>query len=159
VIFLAEYFSENPSPGAEIDRKSLGKEVLHAFKFICFTTQRQGSGLQLRSSALTDIDGGKLAVWKSMKGGREFALPIPQRVISEIPPLQDTKGRNFVFKSFLKHETPVSRSATYGVVKKLNQNGLFERNDILYFSPHDMRRTLVEVLDDAGMPAGASAVL
>ncbi len=159
VIILAEYFSDNPAPGAEIDRKSFGKEVLHAFKFVCFTAQRQGSGLRLMCSGLTDIDGGKLAVWNSMKGGREFALPIPQRVISEIPLLQDTKGRNFVFKSFLKHETPVSRSATYGVVKKLNQNGLFERNDIPYFSPHDIRRTLVEVLDDAGMPAGASAVL
>lgn len=161
VILLAEHLSDNPAPGAQIDRKSFGKEVLHAFKFICFTVQRQGAGVQTLCSGVSDIDGGKLIVWKqmTMKGRREFALPIPQPVVDELPPLQNLSGRNFVFKSLLEQETPVSRSATYGVVKKLRKHGLFERNDISYFSPHDMRRTIVEVLDDAGLPAGASAVL
>jgi integrase len=36
---------------------------------------------------------------------------------------------------------------------------LLQENGIAFWSPHDLRRTITDVMDEAGIPAGASAVL
>ncbi|TCA41731.1 hypothetical protein E0J16_34140 [Rhizobium pisi] len=53
------------------------------------------------------------------------------------------------------------------IAKELAKNAKWEspyvdllaENDIMYWSPHDVRRTIVEVLEEHGIPGGASAVL
>lgn len=161
VMILAKHFSKHPAPKAVIKRNSIGIAVLHAFLFICLTSQRQGASVQLRCEDIKIIEGQMIAFWRSetMKSKRTFALPIPKAVIDFLPPLQHLEEEGFVFRSYLEDETPVSRSATFGVIRKLKNYGLLEKNNIKYFSPHDIRRTIVGVLEDTDIPAGASAVL
>lgn len=160
-MLLAEHFSKHPAPKSKIRRMAFGKEVLNAFFFVCLTAQRQGAAVQLRCENMSEIDDGKLAVWKwgSMKSRKQFALPVPQSVVDFVEPLKHLHNREFVLNSYLEQETPVSRHAIYGIVKKLKKLGVLEKNEIQFFTPHDIRRTLVSVLDDAGLPAGASAIL
>ncbi|WP_165418104.1 site-specific integrase [Rhizobium ruizarguesonis] len=82
------------------------------------------------------------------------------------------KESDWAFPSEDGPEKHVGRSATLGVVKRLaardhfaksisdeERTDLFAINGFDYWSPHDLRRTLTEVMDDAGMPGGASALL
>lgn len=160
-MILAEHFSRHPAPKSQINRAAIGMEVLHAFNFVCLTAQRQGAAVQLRCGDVHDLDDGKLLVWSKvvMKGRKQFALPVPKSVIDFLEPLQNLGDRKHVFESYLDIPTPVSRSAVYGVMKKLKNYGVLKPNGIEFFSPHDIRRTISEVLDEAGLPAGASAVL
>lgn len=181
VIILAEHFSNNPAPWYTNKRAFIGKEVYDAFLWVCFTAQRQNAAVHLlRDDLEEDVDGWKIAKFpmEMMKGNRKHMLPIPPTVIETIPSLklmEWSQRKKYIFSSYLEHETPVNRSATFGVIAKLRgpkesddkdkkhkyskHKDFLTPNGILYFSPHDIRRTLVRVLDAAGVPGGASAIL
>lgn len=164
VYILAELMSTRMSLKANNEKKTLGPEVLDAFKFVILTGQRQGAVVQLRVDGLTRRKKGLLANWtaESMKGKRDFALPLPKKLIKNVPRLQDYEDRKYVFSSAVTknigEEIHVSRSSTGHVCSKLNAENLFVLNDINYFSPHDVRRTIGAVCDAAGIPGGASAM-
>lgn len=183
VMILAEHFSKNPAPWYKNKRSFIGKEVYDAFCWVCFTAQRQNAAVNLlRDDLEEDADGWKIAKFpmEMMKGNRKHLLPIPPKVIATIPSLKLMKWsqrKRYIFSSYLEYETPVNRSATFGVIAKLRgpkETGDKEKdkkykyskhkdfltpNGIVYFSPHDIRRTLLRVLDAAGVPGGASAIL
>jgi len=160
-MILAEHFSRHKAPKSRIKRMAIGLEVLHAYYFVCLTAQRQGAAVQLECANVHTIDGTVIAEFMNdqMKGKRKFALPLPQSVIDFVPPLHDFGNRKNVFESYLEYPTPVSRSAIYGVLSRLKKYGVLKPNDIEFFTPHDIRRSFAEVLDEAGVPAGASVVL
>lgn len=183
VMIIAEHFSKNPAPWYKNKRSFIGKEVFDAFCWVCFTAQRQNAAVNLlRHDLDADADGWKIAKFpvEMMKGNRKHMLPIPPAVIETIPSLKLMKWsqrKRYIFSSCLEYETPVNRSATFGVIAKLrgpketgdkekDENHKYKKyrdfltpNGIVYFSPHDIRRTLVRVLDAAGVPGGASAIL
>jgi hypothetical protein len=170
VLILAEHLSKNPLPNSKTKRPVFGGEVFQAFLWIVLTAQRTTAGTRLLCNDVRVADNGWLTVewgYEIMKGKLEHGLPVPPRVVAAIPALQWRENRKWVFKSYLEFETPVSSSAVSRVVSKLagireskrRHEDLLELNGIDYFSPHDLRRRLVKVLDKANLPVGASAIL
>jgi len=184
-ILLAEHFTKHPLPWSKINRAGFGREVFEGFKWICLTGQRSGAGVgvlckDVKYASIDEYDdlsdeldwnGWKIARWgdEVMKGKKKYSLPIPPEVIAASEPMQWFGDRKYVFRSYLKNETPVSRYAVYGVCAKLagvkegkfrgKDYQLLAMNGINFYSPHDIRRTIVKVLEKARLPAGASAIL
>lgn len=176
---LAEYYLDHSLPGRVGVQHGLRDNVFAAFLWIVLSVQRQSSGLQLRAADLKPYPGREgwfLAAWHEgvMKNGRRFVLPVPPHAYEVIKPSMD-RGKHqdesaWAFPSERGKGKHVTRSATLSVLKRLsatdkqmkgrpNAVNLLALNDIKYWSPHDTRNVVTRVLDEAGIPGGASVIL
>jgi integrase len=109
-----------------------------------------------------------------MKAGVAHVLPIPPRLVRHMAEkfeLVKNTGSQWLLPSERgEDDIHVHRSSTLAVVKRLGARDtltkkratavdLLAANGIKWWTPHDLRRTITKVLDDAGIPGGASVVL
>jgi integrase len=141
--------------------------------------QRQGAALAIRKIDYIpdpENEGWYLAAWGEdiMKAGVAHILPIPPRVVQHMAEkfeLVKREDSHWLLPSERgEDDIHVHRSSTLAVVQRLGARDTLTRkratavdllaaNGIKWWTPHDLRRTITKVLDDAGIPGGASVVL
>lgn len=111
-----------------------------------------------------------------MKGKKTHVLPIPMRVVEHMSPLIEAAqdhGSQWAFPSERGSEDNdicISRTAVRQFIVRLQgRDPLMKGKDaardllaeagVLHWTPHDLRRSITAVMDDNGIPGGASAVL
>jgi hypothetical protein len=131
-------------------------------------------------------EGWMLAAWDGsvMKNRQTHVLPIPPRASAKIQEhLAKCKyvGRSdWAFPSSTNPDKPTHKSVINNVMKRMAMKDqkrtktkstddaparkdtrvdLFSERGILWWSPHDIRRTLLQRMDELGMPGGASAIM
>jgi integrase len=182
-LILVDVYTSKRLPGRVSGTKDAKYGIRHAvacaFWWIALTAQRQGAGLSLeRVNFVPDPknEGWYLAAWDaaSMKGKVNHVLPIPPRVVEFMQPRLANIRRedsDWMFPSERgEDDIHVNRSSTLGVLKRLAAKDEIGKNreeavDLLaahgikWWTMHDVRRTITEILEDHGIPAGSSAIL
>ncbi|MBY5873760.1 hypothetical protein [Rhizobium leguminosarum] len=181
LVLAAEYLHK-PLPGRQDGKRGVRPNVFSAFTWLVLTCQRANAGLSLlRSDFYADErdDGWYLAAWDEgvMKAKKTHVLPIPPRVAQHLFPLleaaknPDSKWAFASERGTSKKDIHVNRSAPLALVGRLAAKNahikggkeaavdLLTANGISYWTPHDIRRALTDVMDASGIPGGSSAVL
>ncbi|MGE6743300.1 hypothetical protein ACQKGC_23800 [Allorhizobium pseudoryzae] len=178
---LIDFYSKRPLPGRRDGKRGVRPNVLAAAWWLILTSQRTTAALALKKVDFypdPNDDGYYLAAWDDevMKTGKTHVLPIPKRVVEHMRPLFEAAqdhGSQFVFPSEHGSEQgdiSVCRTAVRQLIVRLegrdphmkNKEGarnLLGEAEILHWTPHDLRRSITSVMDEAGIPGGASAVL
>lgn len=152
--------------------------VAAAFHWVCLTAQRQGAALAIRKIDYIpdpEHEGWYLAAWGEgiMKAGVAHVLPIPPRMVQHMAEKFERVTKDdsqwMLPSERGKDDIHVHRSSTLAVVKRLGARDTLQKratavdlltaNGIRWWTPHDIRRTITKVLDEAGIPGGASVVL
>lgn len=109
-----------------------------------------------------------------MKAGVAHVLPIPPRLVQHMAEklelVKKSDSQWLLPSERGEDDIHVHRSSTLAVVQRLGARDtltkkrataidLLAANGIKWWTPHDLRRTITRVLDDAGIPGGASVVL
>lgn len=185
---LAEEYLQKPLPGRVDGKSGVRPNVFAGLVWLTLTAQRTFAALHLKHTDFFPDpergDGWYIASWEAgiMKSGKSHVIPVPPRAAQMMLPLiasAKTFGSSaWCFPSERGTEDNdlcVNASAPRQVLQRLaardplmkEKNGrrkasaidlLSERN-IAWWSPHDLRRSLTSVLDKAGIPGGASAIL
>jgi integrase len=181
-IRLATEYLDKPLPGRQDGKHGLRDNVYAAFCWLTMTCQRVEAALSLRRRDFypdPNEPGWYLAAWGEgvMKAGKAHVLPVPPRAVEFMMPLLKAarhSDSDWAFPSERatdENEIHVNRSAPLAVVRRLAAKDvlskgrereavdLLSESGILFWSPHDLRRTLTDCMDDAGIPGGASAIL
>lgn len=182
-LVLADIYTEKRLPGrmqAKHDHKyGMRDGVAAAFHWVCLTAQRQGAALAIQKTDYIpdpENDGWYLAAWGEgiMKAGVAHILPIPPRLVrhmaEKFEQVKRAESQWLLPSERGEDDIHVHRSSTLAVIQRLGARdtltkkratavNLLAVNDIKWWTPHDLRRTITRVLDDAGIPGGASAVL
>ena len=163
--------------------------VLASLFWLCLTAQRTFAALHIKKDNFfpdeQSNDGWYIAYWEKgvMKAGKEHYLPIPPRAVALMLPLLDMieeEGNSTVWmfpseRGSDDNDITVNRSAVRQFLQRLaardvlvkEKDGglregavdLFKLHGIPWWTPHDIRRSITDVMDDEGIPGGASAVL
>lgn len=184
-LVLAEEFLDKPLPGRETDHVGVSAATLAGAWWLVLTCQRSGAGLALKEHDVvvdSDHDGWRLAAWDKgiMKSSRTHILPIPDVLWGKVNRLRRRSGINdnpdrWLFPSSRKDSidsdrTSLSQSGVYRMLARLaardkasrsrpDSVDLLTQHGIKWWSMHDVRRTLGDVMDNAGIPGGQSAIL
>ncbi|MHC2298978.1 integrase [Rhizobium mongolense] len=183
-IRLATEYLDKPLPGRQDGKHGLRDNVYSAFCWLTMTCQRVEAALSLRRRDFypdPNEPGWYLAAWGEgvMKAGKAHVLPVPPRAVEFMMPLLKAarhSNSDWAFPSERctdQKEIHVNRSAPLAVVRRLGARDVLSKskgreesavdllaeNGILFWSPHDIRRSLTDCMDDAGIPGGASAIL
>ncbi|ANV24599.1 hypothetical protein [Agrobacterium pusense] len=182
-LILADIYTEKRLPGrmqAKHDHKyGIRDGVAAAFHWVCLTAQRQGAALAIQKTDYIpdpENEGWYLAAWGEgiMKAGVAHVLPIPPRLVDHMAQkLQQVKrdeSRWLLPSERGQEDIHIHRSSTLAVIQRLGARDTLTKkretavdllavNGIKWWTPHDLRRTITKVLDDAGIPGGASAIL
>ena len=182
-LILADIYTAKRLPGrmeAKHDHKhGIRDGVAAAFHWVCLTAQRQGAALAIQKTDYIpdpENEGWYLAAWGEgiMKAGVAHVLPIPPRLVQHMAEklelVKKSDSQWLLPSERGEDDIHVHRSSTLAVVQRLAARDtltkkrataidLLAANGIKWWTPHDLRRTITRVLDDAGIPGGASAVL
>ncbi|MDP9837689.1 integrase [Neorhizobium huautlense] len=182
-LILTDIYTTKRLPGrmqAKHDHKyGIRDGVAAAFHWVCLTAQRQGAALAIqRADYIPDPDneGWYLAAWGEgiMKAGVAHVLPIPPRLVQHMADkfelVKRTDSQWLLPSERGLNDIHIHRSSTLAVVQRLGARDTLTRkramavdllsaNGIKWWTPHDLRRTITKVLDEAGIPGGASVVL
>ncbi|CAN7231592.1 tyrosine-type recombinase/integrase [Rhizobium sp. LjRoot98] len=180
---LIQHYLHHPLPGRRDGKRGVRANVFAAAWWLILTSQRTSAGLALlrvdfyRDPRDPDF---YLAAWdeEAMKGKKTHVLPIPKRAVDHMLPLIEASAdegfeSKWAFPSERGSEDTdihVSRTAVRQLIVRLQgrdplMKGKAESHDLLaeagivHWTPHDLRRSITSVMDDAGIPGGASAVL
>ena len=134
-------------------------------------------------------EGWYIAVWGKgvLKGGRAFTLPIPPLMMSVLKPFRQQSNFHgvspYAFPAEKSKDKAINRSVTLGILKRLGDRddieykrrkaasessvsgmypakpSILQENEVAYWVLHDTRRAITKVLDEAGIPGGATTVL
>lgn len=188
ILVVAEEYLERPLPGRTDGKHGVRANVYAGLWWLVLTAQRTYAALHLpRHSFFQDKSGEApspewyLAAWPDeVTKTEEFILPIPPRVVAHMKPLMEaakTEGSEWAFPSergSADNDIALASSAVRQFLQRLrakdplmNKGGkrnpaavdFFEKLGVPWWSPHDLRRAIGKVLDKAGIPGGASAVL
>jgi hypothetical protein len=188
ILVVAEEYLEKPLPGRTDGKHGVRPNVYAGLWWLVLTAQRTYAALHLpRHSFFQDKSGEAptpewyLAAWPDeVVKTEEFILPIPPRVVAHMKPLMEaakTDGSQWAFPSergSAENDIALASSAVRQFLQRLrakdplmNKDGkrnpaaidFFEKLDVPWWSPHDLRRAIGKVLDKAGIPGGSSAVL
>ncbi|MCO5152842.1 MULTISPECIES: hypothetical protein [unclassified Shinella] len=185
---LAEEYLRKPLPGRVDGKSGVRPNVFAGLVWLTLTAQRTFAALHLKHADFFEDpergDGWYIASWEAgiMKSGKSHVIPVPPRAAQMMLPLiasAKTFGTSvWCFPS--EKGTPdndicVNASAPRQVLQRLaardplmrEKNGtrktvavdLLSEQNIPWWSPHDLRRSLTSVMDKAGIPGGASAIL
>jgi integrase len=178
---LAADYLDRPLPGRVDGKHGLRNNVYAAFWWLVLTAQRTTAGLALRKVDFypdpRDPDY-YLAAWDEgvTKNKKTHVLPIPKRAVEHMLPLIEAAkdhGSEWVFASERGKEDKdisISRTAVRQFIVRLQgrdplmkgkeaARDLLAEAGVMHWTPHDLRRSITLVMDDAGIPGGASAVL
>ncbi len=178
---LAAYYLDHPLPGRVDGKHGVRDNVFAAMWWLILTSQRTSAGLALQKVDFypdpRDPDF-YLAAWdeEAMKGKKTHVLPIPMRVVKHMLPLIEAAqdhGSKWAFPSergSSENDICISRTAVRQFIVRLEgRDPLMKGKDgardllaeagVLHWTPHDLRRSITAVMDDNGIPGGASAVL
>lgn len=178
---LAEFYLDHPLPGRRDGKHGVRDNVYAAMWWLILTSQRTSAGLALQKVDFyrnpRDPDF-YLAAWdeEAMKGKKTHVLPIPMRAVQHMLPLIEAAqdhGSKWAFPSERGSEDNdicISRTAVRQFIVRLQgRDPLMKGKDgardllaeagVLHWTPHDLRRSITAVMDDNGIPGGASAVL
>lgn len=180
---LIQHYLRHPLPGRKDGKRGVRANVFAAAWWLILTSQRTSAGLSLLKIDFypdpRDPDY-YLAAWDedAMKGKKTHVLPVPKRAVDHMLPLIEAASDNgfqskWAFPSERGSEAEdihVSRTAVRQLIVRLQgrdplMKGKSESRDLLgeagimHWTPHDLRRSITAVMDDAGIPGGASAVL
>ncbi|MBX9455474.1 MAG: hypothetical protein KL863_05295 [Rhizobium sp.] len=187
-LLLAEEYLNKPLPGRDDYKHGVRENVYAAFWWLMLTAQRTYAALHIKRTDLfpdTRQPGWYIAYWGPdvMKAGKEHMLPIPPRVAQFLLPILDNIKREteseWLFASERgseENDITVNRSAVLGLLKRLAAKDivarpkgstkikpgcvdLMARAGVTWWTPHDSRRSITDVMDDEGIPGGASVVL
>lgn len=182
-LVLVDTYTTKRLPGrmdAKHDHKhGIRDGVAAAFHWVSLTAQRQGAALAIRRADYIpdpENEGWYLAAWGEgiMKAGVAHILPIPPRLAEHMAAKFALVGRpdsQWLFPSERGEEDiHIHRSSTLAVCQRLAARDtltkkrktavdLFAANGIKWWTPHDLRTTITQTLDQAGIPGGASVVL
>lgn len=178
---LASHYLDHPLPGRVDGKHGVRDNVYAAMWWLILTAQRTSAGLALQKVDFYPDprdDGFYLAAWDedAMKGKKTHVLPIPMRVVEHMSPLIEAAqdhGSQWAFPSERGSEDNdicISRTAVRQFIVRLQgRDPLMKGKDaardllaeagVLHWTPHDLRRSITAVMDDNGIPGGASAVL
>lgn len=182
-LILADIYTEKRLPGrmqAKHDHKyGIRDGVAAAFHWVCLTAQRQGAALAIQKTDYIpdpENEGWYLAAWGEgiMKAGVAHILPIPPRLVDHMAQkfqqVKRDESRWLLPSERGQEDIHIHRSSTLAVIQRLGARDTLTKkretavdllavNGIKWWTPHDLRRTITKVLDDAGIPGGASAIL
>lgn len=178
---LAAHYLDHPLPGRVDGKHGVRANVFAAMWWLILTSQRTSAGLALQKVDFYPDprdDGFYLAAWdeEAMKGKKTHVLPIPMRVVQHMLPLIEAAadhGSKWAFPSERgseDHDICISRTAVRQFIVRLQgRDPLMKGKDaardllaeagVMHWTPHDLRRSITVVMDDNGIPGGASAVL
>ncbi|WP_313197155.1 hypothetical protein [Rhizobium sp.] len=178
---LAAHYLDHPLPGRVDGKHGVRDNVYAAMWWLILTSQRTSAGLALQKVDFYPDprdDGFYLAAWdeEAMKGKKTHVLPIPMRVVQHMLPLIEAAadhGSKWAFPSERgseDHDICISRTAVRQFIVRLQgRDPLMKGKDaardllaeagVMHWTPHDLRRSITAVMDDNGIPGGASAVL
>ncbi len=178
---LATYYLDHPLPGRVDGKHGVRDNVYAAMWWLILTAQRTSAGLALRKVDFypdPKDDGYYLAAWDETvnKNKKTHVLPIPMRAVDHMLPLIEAAqdhGSVWAFPSERgsdKNDICISRTAIRQFIVRLegrdplmkgrdDARNLLAEAGVSHWSPHDLRRSITAVMDDAGIPGGASAVL
>lgn len=188
ILVVAEEYLQKPLPGRTDGKHGVRANVYAGLWWLVLTAQRTYAALHLpRHSFFQDKSGEApspewyLASWPDeVMKSVEFILPIPPRVAAHMKPFMEaakTEGSEWAFPSergSAENDIALASSAVRQFLQRLrardplmNKGGkrnpaavdFFEKLGVPWWSPHDLRRAIGKVLDKAGIPGGASAVL
>ncbi|WP_155275921.1 hypothetical protein [Agrobacterium tumefaciens] len=188
ILVVAEEYLEKPLPGRTDGKHGVRPNVFAGLWWLCLTAQRTYAALHLPRDRFFQDKSGEapspewyLASWPDeVMKSVEFILPIPPRVAAHMKPLMEaakTDGSEWAFPSergSAENDIALGSSAVRQFLQRLrakdplmNKGGkrnpaavdFFEKLDVPWWSPHDLRRTIGKELDKAGIPGGSSAVL
>jgi integrase len=178
---LAVHYLDRSLPGRVDGKHGLRDNVYAAFWWLVLTAQRTTAGLALRKVDFypdpRDPDY-YLAAWDEgvTKNKKTHVLPVPMRAVDHILPLIEAAkdhGSEWVFASERGKEDKdisISRTAVRQFIVRLQgrdplmkgkeaARDLLAEAGVMHWTPHDLRRSITTVMDDNGIPGGASAVL
>lgn len=178
---LAAHYLDRPLPGRVDGKHGLRDNVYAAFWWLVLTAQRTTAGLALRKVDFypepRDPDY-YLAAWDEgvTKNKKTHVLPVPMRAVDHMLPLIEAAkdhGSEWVFASERGKEDKdisISRTAVRQFIVRLQgrdplmkgkeaARDLLAEAGVMHWTPHDLRRSITAVMDDNGIPGGASAVL
>lgn len=178
---LATYYLDHPLPGRVDGKHGVRDNVYAAMWWLILTAQRTSAGLALRKVDFYPDprdDGFYLAAWDDTvnKNKKTHVLPIPMRAVEHMLPLIESAqdhGSVWAFPSERgseKKDICISRTAIRQFIVRLegrdpmmkgrdDARNLLAEVGVSHWSPHDLRRSITVVMDDNGIPGGASAVL
>jgi integrase len=178
---LAAHYLDHPLPGRVDGKHGVRDNVYAAMWWLILTSQRTSAGLALQKVDFYPDprdEGFYLAAWdeEAMKGKKTHVLPIPSRAVQHMLPLIEAAadhGSKWAFPSERgsdENDICISRTAVRQFIVRLQgRDPLMRGKDgardllgeagVLHWTPHDLRRSITAVMDDAGIPGGASAVL
>lgn len=178
---LSAHYLDHPLPGRVDGKHGVRDNVYAGFWWLVLTAQRTSAGLALRKVDFypdpRDPDY-YLAAWDGgiTKNKKTHVLPIPKRAVEHMLPLMEAAadhGSKWAFPSERgtgENDIHINRTAVRQFIVRLEGNdplmrGKEEARNLLaeigvaHWSPHDLRRSITAVMDDNGIPGGASAVL
>lgn len=178
---LASHYLDHPLPGRVDGKHGVRANVYAGLWWLTLTSQRTSAGIALRKVDFyqdPNDDGFYLAAWdeEAMKGKKTHVLPIPRRAVEHMLPLMEAAadhGSQWAFPSERgseDHDICISRTAVRQFIVRLQgrdplmkgkeaARDLLAEAGVLHWTPHDLRRSITAVMDDNGIPGGASAVL
>lgn len=178
---IATHYLDHPLPGRVDGKHGLRENVYAAMWWLILTAQRTSAGLALRKVDFypdPKDDGYYLAAWDDTvnKNKKTHVLPIPMRAVNHMLPLIEAAqdhGSVWAFPSERgseENDICISRTAIRQCIVRLegrdplmkgrdDARNLLEEVGVSHWSPHDLRRSITAVMDEAGIPGGASAVL
>ncbi|MEZ0003255.1 hypothetical protein [Sinorhizobium fredii] len=178
---LAAHYLDHPLPGRVDGKHGVRDNVFAAMWWLILTAQRTTAGLALQKVDFypdPKDDGYYLAAWDDTfnKNKKTHVLPIPRRAVEHMLPLIEAAqdhGSKWAFPSERGSEDNdicISRTAVRQFIVRLQgRDPLMKGKDgardllaeagVLHWTPHDLRRSITAVMDDNGIPGGASAVL
>lgn len=185
-LLIAEEYLTKPLPGRAIQTAGVSPGTLAGLWWLVLTCQRATAGMSLLAHDVvsdTQSDEFVIAAWAEdvMKAGQAHVLPIPIRAWQHINLFRD-QGRHagsqeWAFPSERKPGVHATSSGVYRILYRLagrdevmqkSSKSAFERTSrrdlldeagISWWSLHDIRRTLTAVLDEHGIPGGATVIL
>lgn len=180
-IQLAAYYLDHALPGRVDGKRGVRANVYAAMWWLILTAQRTTAGLALQKVDFypdPKDEGYYLAAWDEgvTKNKKTHVLPVPMRAVEHMLPLIEVAsdhGSKWAFPSERgteENDIPVCRTAVRQFIVRLqgrdpqmkgkdDARDLLGEAGVLHWTPHDLRRSITAVMDDAGIPGGASAVL
>lgn len=178
---LSAHYLDHPLPGRVDGKHGVRDNVYAGFWWLVLTAQRTSAGLALRKVDFypdpRDPDY-YLAAWDEgiTKNKKTHVLPIPRRAVEHMLPLMEAAadhGSKWAFPSERgtgENDIHINRTAVRQFIVRLEGNdplmrgkeevrNLLAEIGVAHWSPHDLRRSITAVMDDNGIPGGASAVL
>lgn len=178
---LAAHYLDHPLPGRVDGKRGLRDNVYAAFWWLALTAQRTSAGLALRKVDFYPDPRDQdyyLAAWDEgvTKNKKTHVLPIPKRAVEHMLPLIEAAqdhGSDWAFPSERgsgDNDICISRTAVLQFIVRLqgrdplmkgkdDARDLLAEAGVLHWTPHDLRRSITTVMDENGIPGGASAVL